>query len=216
MNHEDAVKSMATERYTLDEMEPAERDAFEEHFFECSICADDVLDSAKFAAGVRSDGRVPVQPPIPMPEPIPLPLPRRSNWWAVAASVFAVGFGYQSFWVVPHLKSAQAQVIQVAEAIPLESESRGSAEKVVRVVRRDEAIPLTFPIETNTPQPLYVCEVHDDAGKTRASFTVTRAEANEVVRRVLMPHTLSSGDYKLVIRGGEREIAAYPFTVEVR
>lgn len=211
MNHEDAVKSMATERYTLDEMEPAERNAFEEHFFDCSVCADDVVDSAKIGAGVRRE-----ELHVPVPVPMPLPAPRRSNWWAVAASVFAVGLGYQSFWVVPHLKSAQTQVIQVAEAIPLESESRGSAEKVVRVVRRDEAIPLTFPIETTTPQALYVCEVHDDAGKTRASFTVTRAEASELVRRVLMPHTLSSGDYKLVIRGGEREIAAYPFTVEVR
>lgn len=214
MNHEDALKSMATERYTLDEMEPAERDAFEEHYYECSICADDVVDAAKFAAGVRSsDLYVPVRPPLPMP------VPRRSNWWAVAASVFAVGLTYQSFWVVPHLRAIQAQVMTVArlsEGISLESASRGSSEEVVRVVRRDEAIPLTFPIETSEPQPLYVCEVHDAAGKTRASFTVTQAEANEVVRRVLMPHTLSSGDYKLVIRGGEREIAAYPFTVEVR
>lgn len=211
MNHEDAVKSMATERYTLDEMEPAERNAFEEHFFDCSFCADDVIDSAKIAAGARREALH-----VPVPVPMPMPMPRRSNWWAVAASIFAVGLGYQSFWVVPHLKSTQTQVIQVAEAIPLESESRGSAEKVVRVVRRDEAIPLTFPIETTTPQPLYVCEVHDGAGRIRASFTVTRAEANDLVRRVLMPHTLSSGDYKLVIRGGEREIAAYPFTVEVR
>jgi hypothetical protein len=215
MNHEDAVKSMATERYTLDEMEPAERDAFEEHFFECSICADDVVDSAKVAAGVRD----PVDRRELQLDQTVVPMPRRSNWWAVAASVFAVGFSYQSLWLVPHLRAAQAQVITVAplaEAIPLESASRAAAEKIVRIVRRDEAIPLTFPIETNEPQPLYVCEVHDDAGKTRASFTVTRAEANEQVRRVLMPHTLPSGDYKLVIRGGEREIAAYPFTVEVR
>jgi hypothetical protein len=143
----------------------------------------------------------------------------RSNWWAVAASIFAVGFSYQSLWLVPHLRAAQAQVLAVAplaEAIPLESASRGAAEKIVRVVRRDEAIPLTFAIETSEPQPLYVCEVHDQAGKIRASLPVTQAEATELVRMVLMPHTLSSGDYKLVIRGGDREIAAYPFTVEVR
>ena len=211
MNHEDAKKSMATERYTLDEMEPAERDAFEEHFFECSICADDVLDAAKFAAGVRLH--------VPVPIPLPIPATRRSNWWAVAASVFAVGFGYQSFWVLPHLKATQAHVMTVArlaEPIALESASRGTNEQIVRVVRPEEAVALTFPIETDKPQPLYICEVRDDAGKVRASISVTQAEASEPVGMVLPPHTLSSGNYTLVIRGGDREIARNHFTVEVR
>ncbi|MEA2329528.1 MAG: hypothetical protein QOE68_4487 [Thermoanaerobaculia bacterium] len=220
MNHEDAVKSMATERYTLDEMEPAERDAFEEHFFECSFCADDVVDSAKFAAGVRSDGLVPVQPPMPMPMPVPLPVPHRSNWWAVAASVFAVGLGYQSFWVVPHLKAALAQVAPafLGEVITLESASRGSSDQVVKVkvIRADEAVVLMFPIETDEPVAFFTCEVRDDGGKMLVSRTVPGAKASEPVSMVLQPHTLRSGHYKLVIRGGEREIAAYPFTVEVR
>jgi hypothetical protein len=212
MNHEDAVKSMATERYTLDEMEPAERDAFEEHFFECSFCADDVIDSAKFAAGVRSDGRVPVQPPMPVP------MPRRSNWLAIAASVFAVGLGYQSFWVVPHLKAALAQIAPafLGEVITLESASRGSSDQVVKVIRADEAVVLMFPIETDEPLAFFTCEVRDDDGKMLVSRTVPRAKASEPVSMVLQPHTLRSGHYKLVIRGGEREIAAYPFTVEVR
>jgi hypothetical protein len=209
MNHEDAVKSMATERYTLDDMEPAERDAFEEHFFECSVCADDVRDAEKFVAGVRtSEGRVPV----------PIPAPGRSNWWAIAAGVFAVGLGYQSLWVVPHLKATQAQIApaSVAETITLESASRGANEKIVKVIRGDEALLLTFPIETNEPRDLYICEVRDDAGKTRESVSVSGAKASEPVSMVLAPHTLPSGNYKLVIRGGDREIAAYPFTVEVR
>jgi hypothetical protein len=211
MNHQDAMKSMATERYTLDEMKPAERDAFEEHFFDCSICADDVLDSAKFAAGVR--------PPVPVPMPVPLPVPHRSNWWAVAASVFAVGLGYESLWVMPHIKAGQAKIMSVArlaEPIQLESMSRGTNEEIVRAVRPDEAIPITFSVETDKPEPLYICQVLDDAGKIRASISIPQSEASEPVRVVLPPHTLSSGHYKLVIRGGEREIAAYPFTVEVR
>jgi hypothetical protein len=213
MNHEDAMKSMATERYTLDEMEPAERDTFEEHFFECSRCADDVVDAAKFAAGVRLQ--------VPVPVPLPVPAPRRSSWWAVAASIsiLTAGLGYQSLWVVPHLKAYQAKAMSVArlaEPIQLESASRGTNEEIVRVVRANEAIPLTFSIETDKPEPLYICEVLDDAGKIRASIPVPQAEATEPVGMVLPPHTLSSGKYKLVIRGGEREIAAYPFTLEVR
>jgi len=210
MNHEDAMKSMATERYTLDEMEPAERDAFEEHFFECSRCADDVLDAAKVAAGVRSDGHAVV----------PMPMPVRSYRWAIAASItiLASGLGYQSLWVVPHLKAAQAKVAPASfgEVIALESASRGASDQVVKGVRADETVALTFPIETDEPQTFYVCNVVDDAGKTRASLTVPRSKASEPVLMAIAPHTLSGGHYKLVIRGGEREIAAYPFTVEVR
>jgi hypothetical protein len=211
MNHEDAVKSMASERYTLDEMEPAERDTFEEHFFECSICADDVVDAAKFAAGVR-----PVRRAV-----VPIPIPVRSYRWAVAASfaILTSGLGYQSLWVVPHLKAAaQAHVAPASfgEVITLESASRGASEQGVKVVHADETVILRFPVETDEPQAFYVCNVLDDAGRTRASLTVPRAKASELVSMAVAPHTLSSGKYKLSIRGGEREIAAYPFTVEVR
>jgi hypothetical protein len=41
-------------------------------------------------------------------------------------------------------------------------------------------------------------------------------EANDPVPLVVAPGVLSSGNYQLVIRGGDREIAAYPFTLEVR
>lgn len=213
MDHLDATKSMATERYTLDEMAPAERDAFEEHFFDCSECADAVRDATKFAAGVRTREGL-----VPLPIPVPVPAPARFNWWAVAASVFAAGLSYQSFWVMPHIMAIRTQVApaSLAEAITLESVSRGANEQVVHVVHRDEAVALTFPIETNEPQAFYICEVRDAAGRRRASLSVSRAQASEPVWMVLPPHTLPSGHYKLVIRGGDREIAAYAFVVEVR
>src|SRR6266404_851366 len=47
MNHDDAIKSLAAERYILDDLDPAERDAFEEHFFDCTECTADVRDTAK-------------------------------------------------------------------------------------------------------------------------------------------------------------------------
>jgi hypothetical protein len=207
MEHQDWINSMAAESYTLGELEPAKRDAFEEHFFDCPVCSNDVRDAAKLVAGIRTRDVRAITPAAP-----------RLKWWAAAAAViFAAGLSYQ-FWVNPHMEPAQAQVkpASLAVTIDLESVSRGTNEQLVKTVHSDESIALMFPIETNEPQPLYVCEVRDAAGKTRASLTVTRAQANELVSMVVMPHTLSSGDYKLVIRGGEREIATYPFTVEVR
>ena len=43
MDHSEAVRLMATERYLLGEMSPDVREAFEGHLFECEECALDVV-----------------------------------------------------------------------------------------------------------------------------------------------------------------------------
>jgi len=42
MDHETAVKTGATERYLLGELTGEDRDRFEEHYFMCPECAEDV------------------------------------------------------------------------------------------------------------------------------------------------------------------------------
>jgi len=51
MTHEEAVSTLASERYLLEEMSEPERETFEEHYFSCVECADDVR-----AGGVMRDG----------------------------------------------------------------------------------------------------------------------------------------------------------------
>src|ERR1700751_6014258 len=48
MDHEEAVRQNATERYLLDELDPELRDQFEEHLFDCQDCALDVRAGAMF------------------------------------------------------------------------------------------------------------------------------------------------------------------------
>ena len=42
MTHEKAVQTGASERYLLEEMSELERHAFENHYFSCVECAEDV------------------------------------------------------------------------------------------------------------------------------------------------------------------------------
>jgi hypothetical protein len=57
MEHDEATRSHAAERYVAHELSPAERDAFEEHFFDCRQCADDVRFELTFTANVRAVSR---------------------------------------------------------------------------------------------------------------------------------------------------------------
>ena len=42
MNHVDAIQLRAAERYALNQLSAPEAEAFEEHFFSCTECAEEV------------------------------------------------------------------------------------------------------------------------------------------------------------------------------
>ena len=54
MDHETAIRIQAAERYVLEEFPPEERAAFEEHFFECPACAEEVRSATIFAANAKA------------------------------------------------------------------------------------------------------------------------------------------------------------------
>jgi anti-sigma factor RsiW len=104
MDHVEAVKTLAIERYLLEEMTPEERDSFEAHFFACAECADDAREAAAMREGVRG-GLVPAARATMERGDGPRVVPMRpavARWrssvalpWA-AAALLAVGLGYQT------------------------------------------------------------------------------------------------------------------------
>ena len=54
MDHETAVQLQAAERYVLEEFSPKERADFEEHFFGCPGCADEVRSATILAANTTA------------------------------------------------------------------------------------------------------------------------------------------------------------------
>jgi len=105
MDHLQAVNTLAAERYLLEEMTDPERDEFEEHFFACSECAEDLRDGAVMVDGARS-GLISSVATAAAPARMPLQYLARRRWrpsvvlpWAAAAS-FALATGYLS-WQIP-------------------------------------------------------------------------------------------------------------------
>jgi|HubBroStandDraft_2_1064218.scaffolds.fasta_scaffold22527_3 hypothetical protein len=114
MEHSEAVRLMATERYLLGELPPEMRDAFEEHFFECQECAFDV----RAGAALIHEAKHQLHEPISTPASAALkPVPPGRDWFswlrpviavpAFAALLFVVG--YQNFATIPSLRSASRQ-----------------------------------------------------------------------------------------------------------
>ena len=54
MDHDQAIKQRAAERYLLDELSPEERNHFEEHYFMCVQCADDVRAAFAFRDNAKA------------------------------------------------------------------------------------------------------------------------------------------------------------------
>ena len=111
MTHTEAVSTLASERYLLDEMTEPEREDFESHFFDCEVCADDVTAAARmrdgasagFVAGPQIARIATFAPAQKRTEAsVSAPAMTRQPWyrstavpWAVAATL-AVVVGYQS------------------------------------------------------------------------------------------------------------------------
>src|SRR5882762_502686 len=54
MDHQEALRRGAVEKYLLHEMPDPERDEFEAHFFDCQECAADLRATAAFLDGVKA------------------------------------------------------------------------------------------------------------------------------------------------------------------
>ena len=151
MTHQEAVESLATERYLLDDMSNPDRQAFEDHFFSCDLCADDMRVAAAMFKGAKAGfaGGAATAQVVPM---VARPTVKQPVWyrsaalpWAAAAALAFVTT-YQSFWVVPSLRRDVSAVAIVP--VTLRPASRGAEAAVPRPAG---GAPITLAIEINEP-----------------------------------------------------------------
>ncbi len=86
MDHNQAVREKATERYLLNELDPGVRDQFEEHLFDCQDCA---LDLRSAATLVEQSKVVLAEKPEAVAARVPAAVPAPSGWFAWLRPAFA-------------------------------------------------------------------------------------------------------------------------------
>jgi len=224
MDHEEAVRQKATERYLLDELDPEVRDQFEEHLFDCQDCALDLRAGAMFVEQTKvilaespavSVARVPVTAAAK---------PGRLAWLrpAFAVPVFAlllVVVGYQNLVTYPSLVATASQP-QVGPWASVNVSTRGTTAISMKVPKGEG-----FGVLVNLPPEdgfaSYTAELYNPAGKKEWSRQIATA-SHEDTRQIYIPgHNLESGTYTLVVNGitpgGEsKELSRHPIDVQIQ
>jgi hypothetical protein len=238
MEHTQAIQLKAAERYVLGELPRDLREQYEEHFFSCVECAEEVNLAAAFVENSRAAmGSEAVMPPVRLPVGAEQ-RPAASGWFSAllrpsfAVPVFATLLllvAYQTFLVIPRLKSTGTQSVgALASAAPqalasfslITADSRGG-EPLTVTVAPGQPFSLYFDIPPDGHYSSYSCVFENSAGKAEYSLNISAEQAKNAVQLLIPSSSLGTGKHVLVVRGlgtqdsaasGGTEVARYPFT----
>jgi hypothetical protein len=226
MDHSEALKLQAAEKYVLGELSPALRDEYEEHYFDCQECAADLKAAAAFADASRVQFRSEPREVFLDQELAP------QTWFAwlrpivlvPALAVLAAALAYQSFVTIPHLqRGTAAPTTGSASFISLiGANSRGEAAKSF-AIQQNQPVILEVDIPPLQDFSSYLCQVQDAAGHVAYRSQVSAADAKQSVHLIVPAGTLQPQTYMLSILGQKGsgsqpgappEITRFPFTIE--
>jgi hypothetical protein len=213
MNHETAIESQAAERYMLAQMTEAERDDFEEHYFDCFVCARDVETLEVFLANGKAVARAnKAKTNRVFARMVP---------WAAAAGLAAC-VGAQQFVTIPRLTQQVATLTtltqdftKVAALLDFTPAARSAAE--VPTVPGHRPLSINVEITADERYGSYRAVLHSSDNAVIQMTIIPAAETAEPVPVVVRP--LPAGSYKMVIEGVRKDgnrpdiTETYPFVV---
>src|SRR5690242_2089456 len=108
MDHREALRLQAAEKYVLGELSPQLRDEYEEHYLECQECGEELKTTVAFVDSARGV----LQDEVAVRTEAEIAQPRKAAWlaWlrpAVAVPVFAallLVVAYQNLVTIPRLQ----------------------------------------------------------------------------------------------------------------
>lgn len=217
MDHEEAVTTQAAERYVLGELAQQEREAFEEHFFECTECARDVRAYAAFLANVRDVLR---EQESGMRRLIPI----RAGSRALVPAALAAGLLLAAFTLyltavrIPALEReiAALRAPQAYTAAFLRPVVRGEEQQIV-LPAGAQFLGLAVDLPPAAAQPAYRCELTEESGLPAAAVELSApAHPGEPLHLLLARAAIRPGRYTLVLReagGAGAEVSRFRFLI---
>ena len=228
MDHNEALRLWAAEKYVLGELSPAQREEYEEHYFDCGECAVDVKSIATFADTCRQMLRQDAEM-----ERQGVAVPERRGWFAWLRPAFAVpAFAallvfviYQNTVTIPKARElashGTAQVFTTPFSLQM-ANVRGGEEVKIQIHAQDN-LPLRFDFTPRQSFGEYVGQLQDEAGRSVFQVKLPGSYANKEVNLVVPAGSLKTGKYALVFSGAQtaqgqpnqQEVLRLTFSIEI-
>lgn len=210
MDHSEAAKIKAVEKYILGELPPELRDQFEEHYFDCPECAADIRALARFRKVSKFVLEEEVAAEVFSAEKGP-----QRGWFAWLRPVFAVPaiallaaiVIFQATVTIPAWKqrTERQRVTQVYEsAFRLQGTTRGEVASIVTIAP-NESFGLDFDFIPSKSFPQYTGSLRDSSGRTVVTFQLKAEAANKEQHLVIPGGLVQPGSYQLVFVGEAME-----------
>lgn len=228
MDHQEAIRQGAVERYLLNELPPPQRAEFEEHFFDCRDCAADLRMTARFLDTARSEL---ARGTIGGTALRTLKRAWLEIFWkpAVLAPVFALLLAvivYQNGVVLPRFNAEIVQLRQpgVTSAISLIGANSRDGVTPTASGSASQPVLLSLDIPATQEYSSYECVLVDRSGSVVWRLPVSVAQAQDTVSISVPAGNLRPGDYTLLVEGlasrgtgggaaQSRDLARYRFTL---
>ncbi len=223
MDHTEVVRDKMTEKYLLNELDPAMRDQFEEHYFDCTECARDISAGAQFVQHTKA-----VLAENPEPERIPASRRPASRGWlswlrpafaAPALALLLAIVGYQNLVTYPKLQSELNQ----PRILPAVSVNLGTwgAGGTPTAVPEGKGLLLFVRIPPDAAYARYTADLYAPGGKLEGSFSVAPAAGQDQWPVALPAAPRQPGTYTMAVHGitaaGEtKELGNASFELQIR
>lgn len=201
MDHKDAVRLKATERYLLNELDPDQLDRFEEHLFDCQECA---LDLRTAAMLVEQSKSMLTEPGKIVPSE---PVRKSAGWFAwlrpalavPAMAVLLAVVGYQSLVSIPHIKEASSHP-EVLPWASLNIATFGGENREV-ITAPGKGFLLFVRIPPDGTYVRYKADLYNPAGKLEWSTTFEATKDQDQWPITVPGNNLAAGTYTLKVSG---------------
>jgi len=230
MDHSEAVRLQAAEKYVLGELPQAIREEYEEHYFDCTECALDVKAAVVFVDTSREVLRSEKEKSVEIDR-----VPEPGEWFSwikpwVAVPTFAallLLLGYQSFVTVPRVKEqAASDAAQILfNSYPLRGVNTAGEDGRTLSIRPEEAFLLNFDFVPTRSFDSYIAQLEDGEGHTLLQLRIAGGNANREAHLPIPARMLHPGKYILAFYGdpgasgkirSQNDAGRLSFTVEFR
>lgn len=225
MNHNEAIREQAVERYLLGELAGDARARFEEHFFDCAICASELKTGAVFVDALKTERQ---QQRAASPKSDIHLVPKRTAPWlrpwlvpALAASLLVVA--YQNILILPAMRraAAVAQTPAVMNNVILANIDARGADIPKLAAPAFGSFLISVDIPSKDDYASYVCLLYNASGERLWQMPITAQQAENTVSVRVPTDKAASGINELRVLGvpstggSPVEVGRYRFSLQI-